>query len=129
MLTTLYRRIVSRLAEHILQRQIIYRGRFDLREGKGIRAECQLWVETCQAALGGGLGGGRARIEAPWTKLLQAGSLASIEGDVLANIVDVTFGPQSDDEWDRTVTQIVGSLELSRDEVVRTLRRRQDCNR
>ncbi|GLB36487.1 putative RINT-1 / TIP-1 family protein [Lyophyllum shimeji] len=128
-LTTLYRRIAARLAEHILQRQIIFRGHFDLREGKNIRAECELWVETCRAALGGGLPGGRARVEAPWTKLLQAASLASAEGDTWAAIVEVTFGTQDDDEWELAMTPAVGALELGREEVARILRRREDCGR
>ncbi|KAF8058265.1 TIP-1 family-domain-containing protein [Lyophyllum atratum] len=128
-LTTLYRQIASRLAEHILQRQIIYRGHFGLQEGKSIRAECELWVETCRAALGGGLPGGRARVEAPWTKLLQAGSLASAEGDTWAAIVEVTFGTQTDEEWELAMTPAIGSVELGRAEVIRTLRRREDCDR
>ncbi|KAG5648249.1 hypothetical protein DXG03_006207 [Asterophora parasitica] len=127
-LATLYRRITSRLSEHILQRQILYRGNFDLREGRSIRAECELWVETCRIALGGGLNGGRARVEVPWTKLLQAASLASAEGDVWAAIVEVTFGTQSNEEWEQAMEQAVGSIELAREEVARTLRRRDDCN-
>ncbi|KAG6817637.1 hypothetical protein H0H87_006265 [Tephrocybe sp. NHM501043] len=127
--TLLYRRIASRLADHILQRQIFYRSRFDLIKGKSIRAECELWVETCHVALSGGLTGGRARVDAPWMKLLQAASLASTEGEAWSAIVDVTFGTLSDGAWDSAMTQAVGPIELGREEVIKTLRRREDCTR
>ncbi|KAG6866034.1 hypothetical protein C0991_009443, partial [Blastosporella zonata] len=104
-LTTLYRRIASRLADHILHRQIFYRGQFDLGEGKSIRAECELWVETCRVALGGGLPGGRARADAPWTKLVQAASVVSADGEIWSAILDVTFGTHSDEAWDAAMAQ------------------------
>jgi RAD50-interacting protein 1 len=127
--TTLYRRAASRLAEHILQRQILYRGHFDLHEGKGILAECELWVETCHVALGGSLNGGRERVEMPWAKLLQAGKLASAEGDVWNALLDATFETQTGEDWEVKMTRIVGSVELGRDEVARVLKRRADCDR
>ncbi|KAG6919592.1 hypothetical protein DXG01_004256 [Tephrocybe rancida] len=127
-LTNLYRRIAARLAEHILHRQILYRSHFDLREGKSIRAECELWVETCRVALGGGLAGGRARVDAPWTKLLQAASLASAEGEAWTEIVDVTFGTHNAETWDAAMAQAVGSIELGQEEVIRVLKRREDCS-
>ncbi|KNZ79633.1 RAD50-interacting protein 1 [Termitomyces sp. J132] len=126
-LTNLYRRIISRLADHILHRQIVYRSRFDVAEGKNIRAECELWVETCRIALGGALPGGRARIDTPWTRLLQAASLASAEGDAWATVNSVTFGTQIDD-WDAAMMQAIGPIEMGREEVMRILRRREDCN-
>ncbi|RDB28861.1 RAD50-interacting protein 1 [Hypsizygus marmoreus] len=127
-LTALYRRIASRLAEHILQRQILYRGHFDLHEGRSIRAESELWVETCHTALGGSLSGGRARVEAPWIKLMQASRLASADGETWTTLVDVTFGTHADEEWETSIVDLVGSAELSREEVMRTLRRREDCS-
>ncbi|KAG6875297.1 hypothetical protein C0992_004387 [Termitomyces sp. T32_za158] len=126
-LTNLYRRITSRLADHILHRQILYRGRFNLTEGKNIHAECELWVGTCRTALGGALPGGRARIDAPWTKLLQAASLVSFEGDAWTAINSVAFSTQAEDEWDAAMMQTVGLLEMGREEVFQTLRRREDC--
>ncbi|KAF8225806.1 hypothetical protein L208DRAFT_1425343 [Tricholoma matsutake] len=126
--TTVYRRVASRLAEHILQRQILYRGHFDLREGKSILAECKLWIETCHVALAGSLSGGQERIEAPWAKLLQAGKLASAEGDMWNALLGVVFGTQSGEDWEVGMTQIVGSVELGRDEVARVLKRRVDCD-
>lgn len=125
--TTLYRRITSRLAEHILQRQILYRGHFDLSEGKSIRAECELWVETCRSALAGGLAGGRARVEAPWMKLMQAASLAGADGDTWTAVVGSTFGSHNEPEWEQMMEEVVGSAELTREEVMRMLRHREDC--
>ncbi|KAJ7823548.1 TIP-1 family-domain-containing protein [Mycena olivaceomarginata] len=55
-MTALYRRIAARLAEHILQRQILYRGHITALEGRRSRG----------AGLGGALIGGRNRVEAPW---------------------------------------------------------------
>ncbi|KAG6891065.1 hypothetical protein C0995_014154 [Termitomyces sp. Mi166 len=127
-LTNLYRKIIARLADHILHRQILYRSRFHLAEGKTIRAECELWVETCRIALGGALLGGRARIDAPWTKLLQAAGLVSTEGDAWITVNNVAFGTQGGEDWDTAMTQAVGSIELGREEVIRTLRRREDCD-
>jgi RAD50-interacting protein 1 len=129
LVTTLYRRVANRLAEHILQRQILYRGHFDLREGKSILAECELWVETCYVALLGSLSGGRERIELPWGKLLQAGKLASAEGDVWNALLEATFKTQTGGDWEMEMTRIVGSVELGRDEVARVLKRRADCDR
>jgi hypothetical protein len=129
MVTAVYRRIASRLADHILQRQILYRGRFDLREGKSILTEGELWVETCIVALAGSLSGGRERIEAPWAKLLQAGKLASAEGGVWHALLDTTFDTHTGVDWEAEITSIVGSLELGRDEVARVLKRRADFDR
>jgi hypothetical protein len=128
-LTALYRRITSRLAEYILQRQIKHRGRFSAREGKLFCAEYELWVASCDTALGGALGGGRARVEAPWAKLLQVGSLVGAEGGPWSTLLDATFGVQSDDEWEEMLTQMLGSIELEREEVAQLLRRREDCER
>ena len=127
--TTVYRRVASRIAEHILQRQILYRGRFSLREGRSILAECELWVETCHVALAGSLSGGRERVDAPWVKLLQAGRLASAEDDVWNALLNATFGTQTGEDWETEMTRIVGSVELGRDEVARVLKRRADCDR
>ncbi|KAG6842865.1 hypothetical protein H0H93_003136, partial [Arthromyces matolae] len=116
-LTTLYRKIAARLATHILQRQILYRSQFDLLEGKSIRVECELWVETCRIALGGALPGGRTRIDGPWTKLLQAASLVSGEGDAWTAVLKIAFGTQTDDVWSIQMAEVVGPIELERDTV------------
>ncbi|THU91630.1 RINT-1 family protein [Dendrothele bispora CBS 962.96] len=123
--TVLYRRIASRLSEHILQRQILYRGAVTLEQGKGILAECELWIETCHMGLGGALGGGRNRVEVPWLKLLQAARLIASEGESRDRISDATSGATSQDDWEATITDLVGICELSREEVGRILRRQQ----
>lgn len=125
---TLYRRIASRLASHILQRQIFYRGRgrIDLQEGKAILAESELLVETCQIALSPA---DRNRAEAPWRQLLQASRLIALEGNQWQKVVDSTFGVTADQEWEDVMLDIVGTTELSREEVSQVLRTREDCER
>lgn len=124
---SLYRRIASRLSEHILQRQILYRGDFSAHEGAAILAECELWVETCHAALGRGFHGGRNRVEAPWSRMLQAARLVGADEELWRHLVDRTFGVDSDVEWEGFVTEVLGSAEFSRAEVGRILRcRRED---
>ncbi|KAF8649759.1 hypothetical protein AX16_005526 [Volvariella volvacea WC 439] len=125
--TNMYRRIASRLSDHLLQRQILYRGQFSAQEGQTTLAECRLWIETCVGALGGGFTGGRNRIEAPWRRFLQAASLVSAEGETWTSIVDGTFGPQSDKEWESLMTEVSGFSEIPRMEVGQILRRRVDC--
>ncbi|KAJ7225939.1 RINT-1 family protein [Mycena pura] len=124
-MTALYRRIAARLAEHILQRQILYRGHISRQECKPIHAECELWVETCQTELGGALSGGRARVEAPWLKLLQAGRLIDLEGDGWDKVRASMFGTQRD-EWEDIMVEVTGASELPREDVQRILRNRND---
>ncbi|KAJ2919243.1 hypothetical protein MD484_g1120, partial [Candolleomyces efflorescens] len=125
--TTLYRRIAGRLSEHILQRQILYRGSFSRQEGATLHAECELWVETCHTALAGVLGGGRQRVEAPWTKLLQAGRLAGAIGSAWETITNATFGTAGEEDWEKAMLETTGLVEMTREDVSRLLRRRDDC--
>lgn len=123
-ITLLYRRIASRLSEHIMQRQILYRGNVSVREAREVQAECELWVETSQGGLAGALGAGRNRVEAPWSKLLEAGRLIAAEGPVWDKAVDFTYGSGSEREWEVAMVETTGFSELSREEVGRILRRR-----
>ncbi|KAK7041921.1 hypothetical protein VNI00_008903 [Paramarasmius palmivorus] len=123
--TSLYRRIASRLAEHILQRQILYRGNITLTDGKTALAESELWVETCQTSLAGSLGGGRKRVEAPWFKLLQGARVMAAEGEMWDHISDATFGGKSQEEWEQVMENMTGGVEMSREEIGRILRRRE----
>lgn len=124
--TTLYRRIASHLAEHILHREILFRGKFNLSQGRRILAECELWIETCQRAVGGGLPGGRTRVEAPWLKLLQAARLVGLEGDIWDKVVASTFDVKNQEGWEGVMRSVTGHSELSRDIVGRILRCRED---
>ncbi|KAJ7169459.1 TIP-1 family-domain-containing protein [Mycena filopes] len=125
-MTALYRRIAARLSEHILQRQILYRGHISGPEGRAIHTECELWVETCQAGLGGALSGGRNRVEAPWLKLVQAGRLIDLEGESWDKVRRSTFGTQAQEEWEDVMLEVTGSSEISREEVQRILNNRDD---
>ncbi|KAF7320188.1 hypothetical protein MKEN_00803300 [Mycena kentingensis (nom. inval.)] len=120
--TTVYRRIATRLSEHILQRQILYRGQISRLEGKAVHAECELWVETCQTALGGALGGGRARVERPWVKLLQAGRLLGLDGDSWLRARDGTFDDRAADDWEQMMHDLTGVSELPLEEAQRVFR-------
>jgi hypothetical protein len=127
-LVTLYRRIATRLSEHIFHREILYgvRGRLSLHQGQAIAAECELWVETCNAALAGALSGpGRDRVEAPWRTLLSAGRLVGLEGDTWERVIDATFGTKKDAEWEAILIAIVGTCDLSREVVRQVLRARE----
>ncbi|KAJ3971227.1 TIP-1 family-domain-containing protein [Lentinula raphanica] len=124
-LIQLYRRIASRLAEHLLQRQILYRGSFTSTEGRTIHAECSLWVETCRATLLQAFGGSRSRVEAPWLRLIEAGALVDADGEAREKVVDATFGGMDEEEWENVISEVVGSSELNREEVGRILRRRE----
>lgn len=128
-LTNLYRRIVARLSEHILQRQLIYRGQFEQHEARKILAECELWARTCHSALHGGLGGGRERVDGPWIKLIQAAKVAGAEGDMFSAIADATFGSLTDEEWETSMIQLTGTVEIGRAETMSILKRRSDSSR
>ncbi|KAH9891013.1 RINT-1 family protein [Cubamyces lactineus] len=124
--TSLYRRIASRLATHLLQRQILYRGRAraTIGEGKTVLAEAELWIETARTALKEE----RARVEAPWRAYLQAARLLAGEGAEWWERVEMTtFGTMPDAEWEEVMLESVGVCELPREEVQQVLRRRADC--
>ncbi|TFK93535.1 hypothetical protein K466DRAFT_572441 [Polyporus arcularius HHB13444] len=125
--TSLYRRIAGRLSTHLLQRQVLYRGRArsTLQEAQMLVAEAELWVETCRVALKEG----RGRVEAPWRPFLQAARLLATEGEVWTKVVDATFGMASDGEWEEVMLDTVGLCEFPREEVQGILRRRADCER
>ena len=125
---SLYTRTASHLAQHILQRAIMYRGRARITplEGRRIQAECELWVQTCRHALSG-VGAGRA--EAPWRGLLQAARIVGAQDGEWEKVVEGTFGMGSDAEWEEGMVENAGFSELTREEVGQVIRTRTDCER
>lgn len=123
-LVGLYRRIANRLGEHVLQRQLLYRGGVSLREGQGILREGEVWVETCFRVLGPEMG--RSRVQSPWERLVSAARVAACEGESW-DIVNGLLGSADDDEqWEERMGEVLGRFEgLNREEVARLVRRRR----
>jgi hypothetical protein len=123
----LYRRICSRIADHILQREILHRGRgqVNLKEGRAILAEYELWIETCYAALSGV---DRNRVMAPWLVFLQAATMVSVEGEARDRLMHVVFGATTG-EWEDTMVEIIGVSEMAKEVAAKVLRIREDYDR
>lgn len=131
-LVTIYRRIASRLAEHILHRQILYRGRAQISstQGQVLRAEAYLWVETCKRALSTINAEDYARVEVPWSRLLEGAKLVAATGEQWEKLVDaMILAPVKDNKWLNIVEEVVGSADLSWEETRQTLATREDCPR
>lgn len=75
--------------------------------------------------MGGSLGGGRQRVEAPWAKLLQAGRLVGADREAWDTIVTATFGTVNETEWEQVMLDVTGVSEMSREDVSKLLRRRE----
>lgn len=125
--STAYRRIASRLALHIMQRQVTYRGRTKItaQQGRLALAEFELWAETCRLALARTPA---MRSEAPWRALLQAGRIVAADGDTWKSVVESTFSVRDDQEWEKRMLELVGFSELSREEVGQVIRTRADLD-
>jgi hypothetical protein len=121
-----YRAVAGRLATHVLQRQILFRGRARLsaRAGRALRAEAELWADTCARALGGAAPGARA--QAPWRRLLTAARVLGAEDGVWRKLVLVTLGGHDDAAWRDAVADAIGVCELNREEVAQVIRTRID---
>lgn len=126
-MTSVYRRIASHLALHILPRAITFRGRARItpQEGRTILAESELWVSTCRLALSRNPG----RADVPWRPLLQAARIVGAQGEQWDAIVDATLGTAADQEWEDAMVQHVGFAKLGREEVGQIIRTRSDCVR
>jgi RAD50-interacting protein 1 len=122
---SVYRSVASRLATHLLQRQVLYRGRGRISpdEGKRIAAEAELWVQTCRTALARAPS---ARVEAPWRRFLQAARILGADDGVWRKIVLVTLGGHDDDKWAEAMKESVGVSELEREEVTNVIKARAD---
>lgn len=128
MLTDLYRKIVGRVANVILEKMVLQRGfgRIDLKEGRAIATECELWVETSRAALSAGGRGVTRLVEGPWRRLVQAGRLLVLQGSEGNRIRGLAFGTAGDEDLELGILEVVGFSELRRDEVQAVLRTRTD---
>lgn len=120
LMMVLYKRIASRLAEHILQRQILYRGHVTAVQGVSILAECQLWIETCQVVVGRNT----SRIGSPWLKLLYPARIISATGEPWSHLVDAALGA-SDKDWAEILGK-VGVQDMTKEEVIQIIRTRED---
>ncbi|KAG9314616.1 RINT-1 family protein [Chiua virens] len=131
--TRLYRRTASRISEHVLQRQVLFRP--GLTRGPGltraqarvIQAECELWAETSQVAMSTS----RTRIEKPWSRLLAAGRLLGTDLQTHQRLLDVVFDGKSGDGWEELLDNVteLGTGGLGMDEVKAVLMLRDDCRR
>jgi RAD50-interacting protein 1 len=119
----LYRRVAGRLGEHVLQRQLLYRGGVTAREGQGILRESEVWVETCYRALGSM---GRQRVQSPWERLCSAARVAASEGEQWDAVQRLLSSADNDEEWEESMAEALGGFGgLTREEVARLIRRRQ----
>lgn len=133
--TRLYRRTASRISEHILQRQVLFRPgltRGPARSGltrtqaRVVQAECELWAETSQVAMNTS----RARIEKPWSRLLAAGRLLGTDLRQHEKLLGTLLGGKSDG-WEELLDNVteLGCGGLGMDEVKTVLKLRDDCRR
>lgn len=130
--THVYRRIATRISEHILQREVLFRpglmrGQFRTvlarEQARSVHAESELWAETCQAALRTS----RARAEGPWARLLVAGRLLGAGRQEADRAVREVLGGQGDG-WEDALDAVasLGSGGLGKEEVKTVLRLRND---
>ncbi|KAF8559367.1 RINT-1 family protein [Imleria badia] len=128
--TRIYRRTASRISEHVLQRQVLFRPGLTRSSGltrtqaRVVQAECELWAETSQVAMNTS----RGRIEKPWSRLLAAGRLLGADLQKHERLLDALFGGRSDG-WEELLDNVteLGSGGLGMDEVKTVLRLRDDC--
>lgn len=89
--------------------------------------ECELWLQTCRLALRGSVKTGRI-VEGPWRKLVEAGRLIVVQGPEWERIKGLTFGTAGDEDWERSILDVVGMSDLTREDVCRVLQTRVDCD-
>ncbi|KAF8528017.1 RINT-1 family protein [Hysterangium stoloniferum] len=120
---TLYRRIASSLASVILQKRILQRpsGRLPLTEARQIAEESMLWVETCRMTMDRTV----RRAEGPWSRLLDAMKILTVEADKFRSVVDLVFSTKSDDL--EKLQYELGVTELGLSELISVVRLREDC--
>ncbi|CUA72365.1 RINT1-like protein [Rhizoctonia solani] len=119
---SIYRRIASSIASHILQRSVLHfgRGRMVPSRGTVFAREAHLWIEASQMAMP------NRRVEAPWQRLLDAAKLVSIpEGIEFEAAKDAVW--RASDEQCAEFAEAIGVRSLDRKEMQDALRARSDC--
>jgi hypothetical protein len=124
-INSIYRRIGSQLNTHILQRAILYRRPREVTdvERKDLQREIELWVETCRLAFPGA----GEHVEVPWRRLVQAGRILGADDEAWAQILKALFDDVGLEEWEIRIMNLVGGVELTREEVRMIARTREDC--
>jgi hypothetical protein len=118
---TLYRRIATSIASHILQRSVTHfgRGRLTPSHGAVFAREVGLWVEASRMAMPG------RRIEAPWQRLLDGARLVAISrGEDFEAAKGVVWN--GTEEQCAEFAEAIGVKVLSRSEMQDALRARSD---
>jgi hypothetical protein len=131
LLTPIYKKIVGHVVGHLHQRLIYHRskGRFTTVAGTRFRAQCHIWVQSCERALRGGAATAKVRRpEAGWEKIQDVATLLSIGEAERGDEVRAAF-----DDGEEAYTQLCEQLglngSLSLDEVQAVLRARADTRR
>lgn len=121
--TSLYRRIATAIAQHITQRVIFHRarGRFTEQTGRLFVEEAKLWIQTSGMALGGSV----RRPELPWASLVDAAAIVAIAGNEFQPIVRAAF--EGDDQAFDKIKEDMGIRTLDRSEMQAALRARAEC--
>ncbi|EUC67173.1 RINT-1 family protein [Rhizoctonia solani AG-3 Rhs1AP] len=118
---SLYRRIASSIASHILQRSVFHFGRGRMIPSRGVvfAREAHLWVEASQLAMP------NRRVEGPWQRLLDGARLVSIpEGADFEAAKDTIW--RASNEQCAEFAEAIGVRSLDRKEMQDALRARSD---
>ncbi|KDN49481.1 hypothetical protein RSAG8_02183, partial [Rhizoctonia solani AG-8 WAC10335] len=119
---SLYRRIASSIASHILQRSVLHFGRGRMAPSRGVvfAREAHWWVEASQMAMP------NRRVDAPWQRLLDGAKLVSIpEGAEFEAAKDAIW--RASDDQCAEFAEAIGVRSLDRKEMQDALRTRSDC--
>jgi hypothetical protein len=132
LLATAYKRIAGHIAGHLHQRLIYHRskGRFTTVAGKCFKAQCDIWIQTCERAVRGGAPTSNIRRpEAGWVKLQDVAALLSIGEVEVSSVVSVAFDGAREEPYTQLCEQLGLNGSLTLDEVRDVLRARTDTRR
>ncbi|KAF8744205.1 RINT-1 / TIP-1 family, partial [Rhizoctonia solani] len=119
---SLYRRIASSIASHILYRSVLHFGRGHIVPSRGavFAREVHLWIEASQMAMP------NRRVEAAWQRLIDSAKLVSIpEGPEFEAAKNAVW--RASDEQCTEFAELIGVRSLSRKDMQDALRARSDC--